>query len=145
MRTVVNTHGEDDYWFSKVLFCNIPISITNKVNNLFRSYSHMSGLQGIQRLKVGQDMPVHTDNISNKIIQYGVVIYLNDDFQGGATIYPDLNIAIKPKKNHLVIHNANYVHGAALVETGNTRYILSCFANGTDDEPAILADWIVNT
>jgi hypothetical protein len=139
-KTVINTHGEDDYWLGKVLFHDIPDSITHKINALFRYFLRISPLRGVQRLKVGEEMPAHLDSVSDKAIQYGVVVYLNDNFTGGATIYPDLNLAIQPKRNHLILHDANHLHGAAIVESGSTRYILSCFVRGSDEQPVMLAD-----
>jgi hypothetical protein len=141
LKTVINTHGEDDYWFGKILFCDVPQSITTKVAHLFTSYSRLNPLRGIQRLQVGQEMPPHFDSVSDSDIQYGIVMYLNDDFTGGETIYPNLNLAIKPKRGHLIVHNANHLHGAALVSGGDTRYILSCFARGTKETPAVLSDF----
>lgn len=145
MKTVINTHGEDDYWLGKVLFCEVPESIADKVRNLFTSYSHINPLRGIQRLQVGQEMPPHVDNVSDVNIQYGVVIYLNDTFTGGATIYPNLNLAIQPKKGHLIVHNAKHLHGASLVASGDTRYIISCFVRGTEETPVVLSNMIFLT
>jgi hypothetical protein len=139
-KTVINTHGEDDYWFDKVLFKDIPESITNKIHKLFKHFSSISPLRGIQRLKIGEEMPPHLDNVSDKDFQFGIVIYLNDNFTGGSTIYPNLDLSIQPKRSHLILHDANHLHGAAVVESGSTRYILSCFVRGSDKQAVMLAD-----
>lgn len=60
--------------------------------------------------------------------KYGSVLYLNDDYEGGKTYYPQHNISITPKSGSLVIHpgDIGYVHGVTEVKN-NTRYTLAGF------------------
>jgi hypothetical protein len=59
---------------------------------------------------------------------HGVVVYLNDDYEGGQIYYPEKNIAIKPKKCALVMHpgNEEYQHGVREVIKGD-RYAVTLF------------------
>lgn len=60
--------------------------------------------------------------------KYGSVLYLNDDYEGGQTYYPQHNISIIPKSGSLVMHpgDINYVHGVTEVKN-NTRYTIAGF------------------
>jgi 2OG-Fe(II) oxygenase superfamily len=84
-------------------------------------------------------MGIHGDNYGHKqainqpdseetFVNYGCIIYLNDDFEGGETVYPKKSISIKPEKNKLVCHPASddYVHGV-LQNHGNNRYTIALF------------------
>lgn len=59
---------------------------------------------------------------------FGVIIYLNDDFDGGKTFYKNYNIEVGPKSGTLVIHPAdiNHLHGVTKI-VGNTRYTMPSF------------------
>jgi len=65
--------------------------------------------------------------------EFGSVLYLNDDFNGGETYYVHHNKEIKPKAGRLVIHpgDESHRHGVRAAD-GGTRYTLSSF--WTQDE-----------
>ena len=83
----------------------------------------------IKKFENGRSIGVHFDNLQNAILELGIVIYLNDDFDGGEIYYPSLNIEYKPKAGSMIVHPANklYSHGVKEV-FGNTRYCLAFFA-----------------
>ena len=58
-----------------------------------------------------------------------LVLYLNDDFEGGEFLFPDLHIQVKPKPGLLVCFpsDQNYLHGVAPVKEG-TRYSIVTWA-----------------
>lgn len=70
---------------------------------------------------------------------FTAVLYLNDDFVGGETVFPRLGITIKPKAGRLVFwQNTNIgslkvhpmsMHQGAPVEDGNKRIISFWFRN----------------
>jgi hypothetical protein len=74
--------------------------------------------------------------------EFGSVLYLNDDFDGGETYYPHHNKKIKPKAGMLVVHpgNESHRHGVEAAK-GGIRYTLSSF--WTQDEDYI-DDWLKN-
>lgn len=90
----------------------------------------------------GIGMEVHADNppsLAQGIdTPHGMVLYLNDDYQGGEIYYPNLKIAIKPKAGSLVIHPGNvyYSHGVLPVTSG-TRYATTAFTKKRLPEPEI--------
>jgi predicted 2-oxoglutarate/Fe(II)-dependent dioxygenase YbiX len=58
-----------------------------------------------------------------------MVFYLNDDFEGGDFIFPDLKIRIRPEPGMLICFpsNRNYKHGVEPVTKGK-RYSIVCWA-----------------
>ena len=95
----------------------------------------------------GMEQPPHSDNMENtshsefhKHREYGIVIYLNDDFKGGNTFYPQHNFYINPEPGKLAIHPAStdHMHGVTKIE-GNIRYTLTSFL--TFDKARAMLDW----
>ncbi len=58
-----------------------------------------------------------------------MVLFLNDEFEGGEFVFPDLHIQVKPKPGLLVCFpsDQNYLHGVAPVTKG-TRYSIVTWA-----------------
>ena len=57
---------------------------------------------------------------------HGIIVYLNDDYEGGEIYYPTQNVIYKPKAGSLVIHSSEELarHGVKPVISG-TRYSYS--------------------
>jgi hypothetical protein len=102
--------------------------IKNRIQSLFPNY-FLEGPDVLQRTKINDDLVQHVDQIKNSDIAYGVVIYINDDFEGGETYYSEKNISFKPKKNTLIVHpgNQEYKHGVNKVISGSERIVLVAF------------------
>lgn len=71
--------------------------------------------------------------------RYAIILYINDDFDGGELFYSKINTLIKPKKNMLVCHKADsedYEHEIKKVLSGNrysvTSFIYCCNNSYTD-------------
>lgn len=62
------------------------------------------------------------------------ILYLNDDFEGGHTVFPKLNVDIKPKTGSLLYFKQSYdeetnwstIHESTKITKG-TKWIASCF------------------
>lgn len=70
-----------------------------------------------------EGMFLHVDNhdwMEGKVF-WGVVVYLNDDYEGGELYYPEYNHEYKPKRKDLIMHVGDIVHGVKEVTSG-TRY-----------------------
>lgn len=65
----------------------------------------------------------------NAMVKYGVLMYLNSDFDGGEICYPELGIEYKPKPGVLLIHYAGNMHGVNNISNG-TRYSMTSFVWG---------------
>ena len=106
-----------------------------------------SDILAITRWFPGMHQPPHSDNMENTADhhnhehrEYGIVIYLNDDFEGGQTFYPQHNFYINPEPGKLAVHPAStdHMHGVTKIE-GNVRYTLTSFL--TFDETKKMSDW----
>ena len=76
----------------------------------------------------GDDMYAHVDQYDgDSSIRYGLVMYLNDDMDGGEIYYPDYDIEIKPEPGLLVIHPGDIVHSVNRINKG-VRYNMTGFA-----------------
>ena len=53
-------------------------------------------------------------NISN----YTAILYLNEDFNGGETFFPELEFSIKPKTGSLLLFEHHILHEAQVVNSG---------------------------
>lgn len=90
----------------------------------------------------GQFQPAHQDNMENvmygvdffKHRSYGSIIYLNDDFDGGETCYPQYDICVSPKAGKLAVHlgDGDHLHSVNQIK-GGTRYTIAAFW-GTEKE-----------
>ena len=104
--------------------------VVGRVNNLCNFFDSSSNLDyvGIVRWPVGTFMKPHTDNNNNhpKDI-FAAMLYLNDDFDGGYTIFEHLEV--KPEVGKLIVFsNAYYLHYVNKVE-GSERFVLSFWYN----------------
>lgn len=87
----------------------------------------------INVMGAGIGMEVHADNPPSLAqgvdTPHGLVLYLNDDYEGGEIYYSKLGIAIKPEAGSLVIHpgTIEYSHGVTPVVSG-TRYATTAFS-----------------
>jgi hypothetical protein len=104
--------------------------IDKKIEDLFENNGRINQLAAIQRYKPGVGMGSHTDNGLDETVLYGLVVYINDDYEGGEIYYLDLDLKIKPKARSIIIHPAGLEHEVLEVKGTKTRYILSSFIRG---------------
>jgi hypothetical protein len=128
---------EDDQWGGKILFMSRDTDgwieqIESLVQSLFNNFTRINPISAIQRYLPDTGMGQHVDDGFDKKVKFGVVIYINDDYEGGEISYPTLEFKIKPKARSLIIHSASLPHLVEKVTGENTRYILSTFISGED-------------
>lgn len=117
--------------------------INYKLSKMFESYSNFESVSSFLR-STGDNpkgMEVHSDDghESHSDIKYGIVIYLNDDFEGGELYYPDLDIVYTPNAGDIVIHSGSVRHGTNPVTSGN-RFFCTTFVHGNEDTKFLLGD-----
>lgn len=96
--------------------------------------SVLSDTLQIVRWFPGMEQPPHADDMSNTDIEgfshraFGSIIYLNDDYIGGHTFYPNFDFEIKPKAGSLAVHpgDPEHLHGVTKI-VDNIRYTIACF------------------
>jgi hypothetical protein len=115
--------------------------IYNRIKSLFVSNDSIDPLHVIQRYRKGEFIGLHKDNYGNHSnIKYGILLYYNDDYEGGEIVYPEIKLQIKPKAKSLLIHNADLLHKTNPVISDKVRYFSTTFVCGTEKNPAILID-----
>jgi hypothetical protein len=132
--------ANNEWWMGKMAHTQDPIikEIEKRLHSMFISYDHINYLDAINRFIPGVEMGEHTDEVGHEDIKYGIVIYINDDFNGGEICYQDLDMIHKPKARSLVIHPGNVKHSVNKVLPGPTRYSMTTFVHGTESTPAII-------
>jgi hypothetical protein len=85
----------------------------------------------------GQEQTPHSDDMTehdNPDLEwfahrhYGSVLYLNDNYEGGHTYYPQHNFEVVPKAGTLAMHpgTPDHMHGVTTIE-GSVRYTIASF------------------
>lgn len=83
----------------------------------------------------GMEQPPHSDDMEdtehhdhNKHRKFGAIIYLNDNYSGGHTYYPQYDIEIAPEVGKLAVHpgDTDHMHGVSQVND-NIRYTIASF------------------
>lgn len=115
--------------------------VKNRIANLIKeSYSLEENVYAdliqICRWFPGSSQSPHADDMTNVPTagpgyshrQFGAVIYLNEDYEGGHTFYPDYNIEVTPKSGMLALHPATpeYLHGVTEIKD-SVRYTIASF------------------
>jgi hypothetical protein len=131
---IYNIHNPE---LGKLLY-DIRIRVGESIKNLYSLDQEIyPDLFQVVRWYDGQEMGVHADDMTNvdsddldwfEHRHYGAVIYLNDDYSGGNTYYPEHGVEIKPEVGTLAIHpgDPEHAHGVSKI-VGNTRYTLASF------------------
>ena len=109
--------------------------VANLCEELFNSNYHFTHDMFIRRRREDEGLLPHFDNQAQKSCEYGIVIYLNDNYEGGEIYYPNREVTHKPVKNSLVVHSAgvDYTHGVKAVKSG-TRLFMTLWAFYNDVE-----------
>jgi hypothetical protein len=135
--------GEVD-WENNIKQCthsnDLRMEINNRVQSIINNYEEeCDSNRFVSRLRVstgnGKDwaLGVHADahdygDGSSVNVTKGYIIYFNEDFEGGETVYVNKGISLKPKAGRMLVHSghADYAHGVNHVTSG-TRYFITGF------------------
>jgi len=100
-------------------------------NPLFDGLYTTLPIRNIMKYEIGDVFHPHQDSSIHCPIEsdWGLVLYINDDFEGGELYYPEKNITYVPKSGDLVIHGATkeFSHGTTKITSG-TKYVATTFA-----------------
>lgn len=132
-----NEDVQYDFWADKVLSSELinqePLfnKIYNSVSDLFVGNFELTGIN-MQRYMINDALGDHTDDhdghtANGEKVVYGVVVYYNDDYEGGELKYPNLGIIHKPISGSLLLHGGKILHGTMPVKDDTHRYISSMF------------------
>lgn len=107
--------------------------VFESVESLFIDFEFLKKSFYVRRLQNRQFMWPHQDksDSDDSDIVFGIVIYLNDNFEGGELVYPELNLRVKPKPRSIFIHDASHKHQVFPVTMGS-RYSITAFIFGDE-------------
>jgi len=132
-----NSEAQYEFWEGKTLVDTVLKEelifdlINQRVKTLFRGSFDVTGIS-LQRYMINDALGEHTDDhdghrLNNEKVFCGLVIYYNDEYEGGELKYSKLNIIHKPKSRSLVIHGGEILHGTLPVKSNSVRYISTMF------------------
>lgn len=106
----------------------------NVIKNNYAIPEVYSDTLQIVRWFPGMEQPPHADDMTNTDIHgfehrvFGSIIYLNDNYEGGQTYYPNYNTSITPQAGKLAVHpgDPEHLHGVTKIE-GGMRYTIASF------------------
>jgi len=89
----------------------------------------------VLKYEVGQEFPPHIDQNQLPMMFtrcLSIVLYLNDDFVGGETVFGDIGVTIKPQTGHALVFPSNfaYPHCSTPITQG-TKYSLVTWLHHT--------------
>jgi len=124
--------------------------IDEKVKSLFSNFYIINPISLHRHLKTHYMWPhqdydpdnqyYNKDNAPAEVVvkpKYGVVIYYNDDYDGGAVNYPNLGLVHKPKARSLVMHGGEILHGTTQVTNDVVRYFSTTFILATKEKGVV--------
>lgn len=121
------------HWVDKNLGLPHKISepISERIKNIFSFNDELvfDGVGTIQRQYKGAELREHVDNHADPLIEYAVIMYINDDYSGGNLFFSNLGLEMKPRAGSLLIFPSGekYLHGVRAPEDGKLRYVLPSF------------------
>jgi len=134
---------KETFFYGKQKWGKLPEifdEIDQNAKNLFFSALDIGNI-ALQRYLDNEPMRLHRDYWLKDLdyyIRYGIVIYYNDDYEGGEIEYPELGIVHKPKARSLVLHGGNILHGPKRLIGDGSRYFSTSFVRGSADSPVLL-------
>lgn len=144
-------NGGSDFWDNRTLnaitiyneyskelgeyLYNLRTRIGKAIKELYSLDEIYPDLFQIARWLPGMEQHPHADDMTNTEgnewfhhRHFGSILYLNDDYEGGHTYYPQHNMSIIPQAGELAIHpgDTDHMHGVSMIE-GNIRYTIASF------------------
>jgi len=110
------------------LLYDIRIKIGEELKRLYNLEEIYPDLLQVIRWFPGIEQTPHFDDMTDKHREFGSIVYLNDDYSGGHTYYPNYNFDIKPEVGKLAIHpgDKDHLHGVSKIED-SIRYTIVSF------------------
>jgi hypothetical protein len=139
----VSEQYKEEFFYGKQYHGDLPKvldEINESIRNIFSQSEYVPDA-ALQRSLDHEPMQPHRDYWIRDLdyyVRYGVVIYYNDDYEGGEIEYAELGIVHKPKARSLILHGGNILHGPKKVIGDKIRYFSTAFVRGTVANPVVL-------
>jgi Rps23 Pro-64 3,4-dihydroxylase Tpa1-like proline 4-hydroxylase len=108
-----------------------------KVINIEESFCKDTGIEPgylpttffIKKYDVGAYMGSHIDSYDDDQdpLTVSMVVYLNDDYEGGEINFPDFNISIKPEAGSVVVFESKDTFHEPAETTSGNKYLIPIF------------------
>jgi hypothetical protein len=111
---------------------NLPSDYIDYATSILK---HENTIIGVNKYNENSHMGPHVDlNDRNKYLQYTVVVYLNDDYEGGELYFPNHDIKVKPKAGSIAMYPSGdpYVHQSLNIIKGRKMLITHHLAKRID-------------
>lgn len=118
-----------------IQYANIFNLSEDYVNYAISILRHTNTTIGVNKYNENAHMGPHVDlNDKNKYLQYTVVVYLNDDYEGGELFFPNHNVKVKPKAGSIAMYPSGdpYVHQSLNITKGRKMLITHHLAKEID-------------
>jgi hypothetical protein len=121
------------HWVDKNLSLPYEISelMSERIKDIisFDPEIAFDGVGTIQRQYEGEPLKEHVDNHADPMIEYAVIMYINDDYNQGELFFGRLGLEIVPPAKSMVIFPSgeDYLHGVKPPGPGPKRYVLPSF------------------
>lgn len=136
------TRSSLDVWMGRVVYQSVinNFSYLSKVEKTIKTQYNINtdiypDYLGLVKWECGDLQHPHADGELENELQhpyywrdFGCVLYLNDNYEGGEIYFPNQNVQLKPKPNTLVFFpgTLEYLHGVYPITNG-IRYTLTSF------------------
>ena len=92
-----------------------------------------------RRYGVGDNYHWHVDKTHKPTheLVISILIYLNDNFEGGHTKFLIEKLKVKPKKGSVLMFpcGPHYIHKSSVITSGNKHVLWNCFSQSKTDAP----------
>lgn len=108
----------------------VVTSAVQSYKNIFKIEEEIKdeGAYALLRYSVGEKYDQHYDGGTESARSISVLIYLNDDYNGGEIEFPHFNLKIKPKAGTLILFPSNYAYShIAHPVISETKYVIITF------------------
>lgn len=129
-----NINKKNLFWKNKILTIKnteMCLAINDRFFDIWKAKDYELGFpEKIQRQYVnGEPLKVHYDAVHNNKVLEAVVIYINDNYEGGELVFPQHNLSIKPKAGTMITFpgTSDYEHGTNVVTAGSDRFVIAVF------------------
>ncbi len=123
-----NINGKDKilnpkelYIYNSIRSSMIFAASKYKIYNNVTDEIHISKEFDIKKYNTGQMMGPHADqNDGDSNLNYSIIAYLNDDYEGGEISFPNHNVTLKPNAGSLIIFPSSdpYLHESKEITSG---------------------------
>lgn len=105
-------------------------SAEEKILDLLPKNKHVNFQFQIHRLRSDNQILLseHFDSNMNDKITDGIIIYINNNFDGGELVYTKLGISIKPVPGMFIMHPGSEEYSHKVNPVSSTRYMITQIA-----------------